>query len=117
MGSSCFLRDGIETGMDVVAGLHRPVEQVDCIGQRFFKALQPLLTDAQDIQERRDSQYQCKADAKNEQIQSQHPEQKVGRGCDNQANCEYFGRAVLQVGLIDELLQAPQHADPFDEIT
>src|SRR5258708_12436308 len=33
----CFRCDGLQTAMDVVAGLHRSVEEIDGIGQHIFK--------------------------------------------------------------------------------
>ena len=37
-------------------------------------------------------------------------------GGHQQAEAEDVGGAVFQVGLLDDLLQAPQHADPVDQV-
>ena len=114
-----FLRDGFQTRVNVMAGFHRAVEQIDRVGQHFFElAAMRRCAHAQDV-ERTESTPSTSARPMR-RISRRHAEQAEDEVTTATAMIRHkredFRRAVLQIGLIDVELQAPQHADPGDEI-
>src|SRR5205085_2315030 len=97
--------------MNVVAGLHGAVEQIDGVRQLFFE-----FPHTQDMEDRNQREGDGDAQSQNDQINAEQAQTEVHNSSNEKTEGQHFGSAVLQVGLIDVILQAARDGHPSEQI-